>query len=94
MEAPSAVEGVRVLFRPVLTAVLLTICFYIYVALTDMAQNVELNSLSPFSPAIMLLENIYVLINYLVHAIVFSTTTAIVWWFGDRGFQSTGVNSK
>lgn len=85
------VEGIRSLFRPVLTAILLIACFYMYVSLTEMAQKVEYNSLSSFSPAIIYLDQTYELIHYIVHAVVFSTTTAIVWWFGDRGSQTTGT---
>jgi len=92
--AHSVVEGVRILFRPILTIALLTMCFYIYIELNEMARMVELSSHSPFSSDIIYLDNTYGLLHYLVHAIVFSTTTSIVWWFGDRGSQPNGVNQK
>ena len=91
------IDGIRSLFRPALTSALMFMTFYFYKTLMEMAQNIEARILSEkvssflSSPPsdILSLSEIYGLIHYVVHAVVFSTTTAIVWWFGDRAYRAS-----
>lgn len=80
------VNAVRSLFRPLLTAGLLTISFLIFRDLMDAMDGEGLLSFDK--------QEARELLVYIVNSIVFCTTTAIVWWFGERAFTPPGAKNK
>ena len=34
------------------------------------------------------------LANYITHSVVFAATTAMVWWFGDRGMTPPALKER
>jgi hypothetical protein len=73
--APPWATGIKTLFRPVLTLLLLALSGIIIYWL--MQGNL---------PDMIGSQTAERLLIYGIEAVVFSTSTAIVWWFGDRSF--------
>ena len=75
---PGWAAGVKALYRPFLTTALVLICGYIFTLLLGALTGD--NVLSEVFPR----AEIVAMIRYTVYSLVFSTATAITWWFGDR----------
>jgi len=80
------VNAIRSLFRPLLTVSLLAISFLIFKDVMD-AMDGE-GSLS-FDR-----KEARELLSYIVYSIIFSTSTAIVWWFGERSLMPSRLKDK
>ena len=78
------------LFRPFLTTLLVCLSGYIIHMIWDASINANANGLSKLFSVDELKE----LLIYCVHSIIFSTSTAIVWWFGDRAMTPPGMKGR
>ncbi|WP_323795021.1 hypothetical protein [Nisaea sp.] len=85
-------NGIKSLFRPLLTFVLVVAEVFIFwnicegYRLGDGSSILSLLNASQ-SPATDLLQ-------YVVYSIVFAAQTAVVWWFGDRAFAPAGMKNR
>lgn len=79
--ASTWVNNLRSLFRPFLT-----------VALWGLTLTVLLIIMK--SPGLFSSYEINEILKYVVYSIVFSATTATVWWFGDRALQPPGQKKR
>ena len=75
---PGWAAGTKALFRPFLTTLLVIVCGYIFTLLLGALDGQ--NILADAFPK----ADILAMIRYTVYSLVFSTATAITWWFGDR----------
>ncbi|QWS69929.1 TMhelix containing protein [Vibrio phage vB_VpS_PG28] len=74
------VDTVRGLMRPVLTAMLTwAMCYILYVTVQALGGWDEIVKTQGFE-----------LIDRMVTALIFCTTTAVTWWFGARALQKSG----
>jgi hypothetical protein len=82
---PGWAAGIKALFRPFLTTALVLVCMYIFTLLLDALAggNVLAEALTR--------DEIIGMIRYTVYSLVFSTATAITWWFGDRAITPPGL---
>lgn len=72
------VDDLRALFRLFLTSALCAMTMYIFWSLINMDEKLT----KLFSQS-----EIVDLIKYIVHTVVFTTATAVTWWFGDRAIS-------
>jgi hypothetical protein len=85
------VNAIKTLYRPLLTTGLVAIAYLIFKDLLVMVDG-NTTVLVPnniFSP-----EQAKELIVYTVYSLVFSASTAVVWWFGDRAFAPPGLKNR
>ena len=85
----SIVNGVKSLFRPFLTTLLVIVTAYIF--------HVMWSSLTSSDGAILTIfttDQIKDMLAYVIYSIVFSATTAVVWWFGDRALAPPGFKNR
>ena len=82
------VNAVRSLFRPLLTTGLVVVSFLIF---KDVMAGLETQGKSSLAlgPG-----EARAILQYIVYSLVFSTSTAIVWWFGDRAFTPPGMKNR
>lgn len=73
------VNDIRALFRPFITLCLLVVSYLIFRDLTDQTGFLRGDILSS--------EQANDLIRYTVQTLVFSASTAVTWWFGDRAMR-------
>ncbi len=83
--APSWVNAVRSLFRPVLTSGLLVLVYLVWRDLLA-GLDAERSLLS----AVLSEAEVKELLRYIVFSLVFAASTAVVWWFGDRSLVPPG----
>jgi hypothetical protein len=82
LESYRWVNAIRSLFRPILTTLLLVICFSLFRdILTENTLMLEKQAVTE-------------ILKYIVYSLVFSSGTAIVWWFGDRAFCPPGMKNR
>jgi hypothetical protein len=85
------VNAIRGLYRPLLTTALLVVAYILFCDLLDIVRGSNTNdALMKFLTAGEVKE----LLKYIVYSLVFSTSTAIVWWFGDRAFTPPGLKNR
>jgi len=81
-------NAIKSIWRPVLTGSLVLCTYAIFRDL--MSGLVESSGLIEiYSEA-----EIHLLLKYIVNSIVFSTSTAITWWFGDRALSPPELKDK
>lgn len=82
-------NNIKSLFRPFLTTLLVCITAWIiwlmWIALIDKQGNI----LVVFSEA-----EIGEILKYSIYSVVFSATTSVVWWFGDRALAPPGMKNR
>lgn len=83
------VKALKELYRPALTTGLVVISYMIFRDLMSIVTD-QTSSLSRVFTA----EQAKELIVYNVSSIVFSASTAVVWWFGDRAFAPPGMKNR
>lgn len=83
------VNGIKSLFRPFLTTALVGLSFAVLFVMWGSITGANDALLTLFSEA-----EIKELIKYMVYSLFFATTTAIVWWFGDRAFAPPGMKNR
>lgn len=72
---------VRQLFRPVLTIVLLVMSFVMFLQLWGALRGDDNLASRVFQP-----DEILDLVRYIIISLVFTGSTAALWWFGERAF--------
>lgn len=85
------VNAIKALYRPLLTTGLVLIAYMIFKDLSAMMTGTGTSVLAPgvFTP-----EQARELLVYNVNSLVFSASTAVVWWFGDRAFAPPGMKNR
>lgn len=83
-------SGVLRLFRPLLTASLVGISAWIVWLIWDAAINADTNGLA----ILFSLGELKDILQYCVYSIVFSASTAVVWWFGDRAMTPPNMKGR
>lgn len=84
------VNDVRSLTRPVLTLLLICIVGWMFNDLLAAAVDASVSNIA----VVLGKEAVVDLIKYIVYSVVFSATTAIVWWFGDRALTPPGYRGR
>jgi hypothetical protein len=83
------VNAIKALYRPVLTTGLVLIAYMIFKDLSAMLATGGSVLTGVFTP-----EQAKELLVYDVNSLVFSASTAVVWWFGDRAFAPPGMKNR
>ena len=83
-----AVIGIRSLWRPTLTLLLILLVLCVWISLIALLRG-ESSILSFLSP-----EAVMDLLSYIVYSVVFAASTAALWWFGDRALSPPGTKHK
>lgn len=78
------VNDVKSLFRPFLTTGLWVCTAWIFSMILDESTILLLKDQSPW------LQD---LIKYMIYSVVFATSGATMWWFGDRAFAPAGLKN-
>lgn len=84
------VNAIKSLYRPALTSGLVIVTYLLFrdlMAIFKESGDVVLKGV--FTPA-----EAKGIIVYIVYSMVFSTATAITWWFGDRAFAPPGLKNR
>lgn len=76
------VNDIRSLFRPGLTTALLIVSYSFFWQFLDALGNQDANLAKFFTDG-----EIVEVLRYIINSLVFSTSTAIAWWFGDRAMN-------
>ena len=82
------VNAIRSLFRPLLTTGLVVIAYLIF---KDLMAGLETEGQSVLALG---KEKSRSILEYVVYSLVFSASTAVVWWFGDRAFAPPGMKNR
>lgn len=85
------VNAVKTLYRPALTTGLVLIAYIIFKDLSAMLGG---TGTSVIMPGILTPQQVKDLLIYDVNSLVFSASTAVVWWFGDRAFAPPGLKNR
>lgn len=85
----SIVNGIKSLFRPFLTTLLVCVTAYIFHVMWTSLLTSDANILVIFTEV-----QIKDMLAYVIYSIVFATTTSIVWWFGDRALAPPGFKNR
>jgi len=85
------VNAIKALYRPLLTTGLVFIAYLIFQDLSAMLSEAQDSAVltKVFTP-----EQARMLLVYNVNSLVFSASTAVVWWFGDRAFAPPGMKNR
>tara|TARA_R110000744_G_scaffold144157_8_gene256231 strand:+ start:633 stop:1181 length:549 start_codon:yes stop_codon:yes gene_type:complete len=85
------VNGVKSLFRPFLTTLLVCVSLTVFVLVWSAFTSKESGSiwLTLFSET-----ELKDLLKYMVYSLYFASTTSIVWWFGERSFAPPGLKNR
>ena len=81
---PSWVNGIRALFRPILTISLWILVVIELRWMLDGTLEVWISDAKMFGPTV----------KYIIDSTVFSAATATTWWFGDRAFTPPGQKAR
>lgn len=84
------VNNLRSLTRPVLTFSLVGIVTWMFIVLMGAVQTGTDNALVGLLGQTAVIE----ILTYIIYSVVFSASTAIVWWFGDRALTPPGQRSR
>ena len=85
----TVVNDLRALFRPLLTFSLIALSAVLFWWVWSGILEANPKVLAVFSES-----DIKDIIRYMIHTIFFSTSTAIVWWFGDRAMAPPGSKTR
>ena len=81
--------SVKTLFRPFLTMTLVGVSAWIvwlmWSGLTSRDQSILV---------ILAEAEVKDILKYCIYSLIFATTTAVVWWFGDRAFAPPGMKNR
>ena len=82
------VNDIRALFRPFLTLSLVGASVWVLLSLLSNLNNgILVGALNGGDPAAQL-------VAYMVNSLFFTTSTAVVWWFGDRALTPPHLKNK
>lgn len=88
-EVHKIVNDIRALYRPLLTTGLVVVTYLIFKDMLSVYHQQEARLEGVFEP-----ETVKDILKYIIYSIVFSTCTAITWWYGDRTFMPTEMKNK
>lgn len=74
------VRDVRALTRPFLTFSLVALVAWMFIVLINAIQTGTSNALV----GLLGQDAVIDILSYIIYSVVFSASTAVVWWFGDR----------
>lgn len=83
--------AIKTLYRPILTSALVAIAFVMFRDLSGMLTGAGRDSVLT---QIFSTDQARELLSYIVNSLVFSASTAVVWWFGDRAFAPPGMKNR
>ena len=84
------VNNLRSLTRPTLTFGLVGIVSWMFIILMNALQPAAQHALVD----ILGREAVVEILTYIIYSVVFSATTAVVWWFGDRALTPPGQQER
>ena len=85
--------NIRALWRPFLTLALLCLVGWIWYSLTSiLADGSADGDMGVFS--FLPVESVSNLLSYITYSAVFASSTAIMWWFGDRAITPPHLKHK
>jgi hypothetical protein len=82
-------KAVKELYRPFLTTALFVLVYFIFQDLMTLFKGGDATLAKVFTPV-----EAKALITYMVQSVVFTASTAGVWWFGDRAFAPPGTKNR
>jgi hypothetical protein len=85
------VNAIKALYRPVLTTGLVIVAYIIF---NDLLAVMTGNGADILAPGVFTPAEAKDLLVYNVNSLIFSASTAIVWWFGDRAFAPPGLKNR
>lgn len=83
------VNAIKALYRPFLTTGLVVVTYMLFQDVLGGLGNEQSVIADIFTGA-----ELKEILRYIVYSIVFSTATAIVWWFADRAFAPPGLKNR
>lgn len=87
--APSWANGVRALYRPLLTTLLIVMAGWMFFLLTQAFERGE-----GLFAAVFDQNEQAELIKYMVYSIFYTASTAALFWFADRAFTPPGMKNR
>ena len=84
------VNNIRSLTRPTLTFSLVALVSWMFITFMNAIQTGQGNALTELLGQGAVVE----ILTYIVYSCVFSATTAVVWWFGDRAMAPPGMKDR
>lgn len=88
-EVHKLVNDIRALYRPFLTTGLVVVTYFIFKDMLSLFNQQESYLEGVFEP-----EAVKEILTYIIYSVVFSTCTAVTWWYGDRAFAPPGMKNK
>lgn len=83
------VNAIKSLYRPILTSALVLVTYLLFINILDgLAGN------NSTLTAIFNGPELKEILRYIVYSVVFSTATAIAWWFCERALQPPGMKNR
>ena len=82
--------AIRSMFRPFLTTLLVCVSAWIVWFMWQGVVDGRENGLQLFFTP----EEMADIIRYAIYSLLFSTSTAVVWWFGDRAMTPPGMRGR
>lgn len=89
-EVSTWVNNLRSLTRPFLTFSLVGIVTWMFIVLMRAIQTGTENALVDLLGSAAVIE----ILTYIIYSVVFSASTAVVWWFGDRALTPPGMKAR
>lgn len=83
------VNAIKDLFRPLVTVLLIVAVLILFFELRALLNGQQ----SGLSGAVSIQEALE-MIKYLVYSVVFTFSTAVLWWYGDRAFAPPGMKNR
>lgn len=83
------VNAIKSLYRPILTTGLIIVTYLFFQDVLNGLANAESTMAKIFEGA-----ELKEIMRYIVYSIVFSTATAIAWWFAERALQPPGYKNR
>ena len=74
-------DMVRKLYRPILTTILVFCFVWVLADLLELLRGQEAALSAAFTP-----KDAGELVKYMIYTLAFSTSTAVLWWYGERAF--------
>lgn len=88
-EVHKIVNDIKALYRPLLTTGLVIVTYFIFRDMLNILRHQEAYLENVFSA-----DTVRDILMYIIYSVVFSTCTAITWWYGDRAFSPPGMKNK
>lgn len=87
--APSWANGVKTLFRPFLTTLLVVAAGVAFKLFLD-----AINDKTGMIAQLFTHEEQVAILKYMINTTFFTASTAVVWWYGERGIAPPGMKNR